>query len=285
MIYQKILSVNKALSIQAHPSKDWAKKLFKEDPEHYKDDNYKPEMIIALGKFEALNRFCTAKNIIKNIEQFPEVIDILGKQCYHEFIIEKKQKQQQLILKKMIQNLINQEQKSIDKVIEKIQKKIDTKLENNKILSIRENLIQRLNQWYPNDAGILVSLFLNYTVLEKGESLILDENQPHAYVQGECLECMASGDNVVRLGLTPKFKDRQTIMDMLTFSLEDTKIQKGKLISGLRNLESTVLQYYSEYEEFKVNYLILEDINQKSQIFKSEGPLVVLPYQNEWNFE
>ena len=32
-------------------------------------------------------------------------------------------------------------------------------------------------------------------------------NEPHAYVAGEIIECMACSDNVVRAGLTPKFKD------------------------------------------------------------------------------
>lgn len=44
----KVLSVNKALSIQAHPNKSHATVLHKERPEIYKDPNHKPEM--AIGK-------------------------------------------------------------------------------------------------------------------------------------------------------------------------------------------------------------------------------------------
>ncbi len=44
----KVLSVNKALSIQAHPNKSHATLLHKERPEVYKDPNHKPEM--AIGK-------------------------------------------------------------------------------------------------------------------------------------------------------------------------------------------------------------------------------------------
>ena len=44
----KVLSVNKALSIQAHPNKSHATLLHKERPEIYKDSNHKPEM--AIGK-------------------------------------------------------------------------------------------------------------------------------------------------------------------------------------------------------------------------------------------
>lgn len=44
----KVLSVNRALSIQAHPSKSQAKQLHLERPDVYKDSNHKPEM--AIGK-------------------------------------------------------------------------------------------------------------------------------------------------------------------------------------------------------------------------------------------
>ncbi len=40
----------------------------------------------------------------------------------------------------------------------------------------------------------------------------------HLLVAGDCVECMACSDNVVRAGLTPKFKDVPTLCDMLTYT-------------------------------------------------------------------
>ena len=34
----------------------------------------------------------------------------------------------------------------------------------------------------------------------------------------DVVECMACSDNVVRAGLTPKFKDKDTLCDMLTYT-------------------------------------------------------------------
>ena len=45
----KVLSVQKALSIQAHPNKLLAEKLHAKFPDIYKDDNHKPEIAIALN--------------------------------------------------------------------------------------------------------------------------------------------------------------------------------------------------------------------------------------------
>lgn len=50
----KVLSVQKALSIQAHPDAALARELHATKPELYKDPNHKPEMAIALTQFEAL---------------------------------------------------------------------------------------------------------------------------------------------------------------------------------------------------------------------------------------
>jgi mannose-6-phosphate isomerase len=50
----KVLSVQKALSIQAHPDVALARRLHATKPDLYKDANHKPEMAIALTQFEAL---------------------------------------------------------------------------------------------------------------------------------------------------------------------------------------------------------------------------------------
>jgi mannose-6-phosphate isomerase class I len=36
----------------------------------------------------------------------------------------------------------------------------------------------------------------------------------------DCMECMACSDNVVRAGLTPKFKDVQTLCDILEYKYQ-----------------------------------------------------------------
>ena len=52
----------------------------------------------------------------------------------------------------------------------------------------------------------MAPLFLNYLLIAPGESFFMAANEPHAYVAGEIIECMACSDNVVRAGLTGKFK-------------------------------------------------------------------------------
>src|SRR5690349_2547768 len=48
----KVLSIRKALSIQAHPDKALAKELFEKRPDLYKDPNHKPEMVCVFPTME-----------------------------------------------------------------------------------------------------------------------------------------------------------------------------------------------------------------------------------------
>lgn len=48
--------------------------------------------------------------------------------------------------------------------------------------------------------------------------MFLEANVPHAYLKGDCVECMACSDNTVRAGLTPKFIDVSTLCEMLSYT-------------------------------------------------------------------
>jgi mannose-6-phosphate isomerase len=58
--------------------------------------------------------------------------------------------------------------------------------------------VLRLAQQFPGDPGAMAPFFLNYLLIAPGESFFMAANEPHAYVAGEIIECMACSDNVVR---------------------------------------------------------------------------------------
>ena len=75
----KVLSAGEALSIQAHPSKEQARHLHAQDPEHYPDDNHKPEIAIALDSLTALagfKRFIELQQTLLTYPELSEFIDI-----------------------------------------------------------------------------------------------------------------------------------------------------------------------------------------------------------------
>ena len=79
-------------------------------------------------------------------------------------------------------------------------------------------LVGELAAEYPGDPGIVVSLMLNLVTLSAGEVLYLPAGNIHAYVEGLGIELMASSDNVLRGGLTPKHVDVPELLGVLDFS-------------------------------------------------------------------
>jgi mannose-6-phosphate isomerase len=65
--------------------------------------------------------------------------------------------------------------------------------------------------------GVLLPALLNTLDLAPGQCFFMGPNEPHAYISGDCVEIMALSDNVVRSGLTPKFKDVATLCSMLHY--------------------------------------------------------------------
>lgn len=74
-----------------------------------------------------------------------------------------------------------------------------------------------LAERYPSDPGVLVTLLLNHVVLRPGEAMFLDAGIIHAYTSGFGVEIMASSDNVVRAGLTPKHRDVGELLAIADF--------------------------------------------------------------------
>ena len=108
--------------------------------------------------------------------------------------------------------------------------------------------ILRLATQFPDDAGAMAPFFLNYLLIAPGESFFMGANEPHAYVAGEIIECMACSDNVVRAGLTPKFKDVNVLVDMLTYSQGGPSVDAGAPLAS----DPRILRYTPPVPEFEV---------------------------------
>lgn len=209
----KVLSIRKALSIQAHPDKDLAKRLHASQPQHYKDPNHKPEMAIALTEFEAMCGFRPVSEIINHIATYPEFADIVGTVDPHQGDAS--------YLKAVFSNFMRA---SNDKVQRSLTSLID-RLNASELNEGIDSLILRLSRDFPGDRGALCPLILNYITLNPGDAFFMGPNGPHAYLSGDIIECMALSDNTVRAGLSPKHKDVETLVEMLEYVGRDASCQ------------------------------------------------------------
>lgn len=139
-------------------------------------------------------------------------------------------------IRKCYTKLMHSTQESISKTIAELSTTFKNSDSNNKLLA---EVFAHCNHYFPNDIGVLSIFFLNIVQMKPGEAIFLAANEPHAYLSGDCVECMACSDNVIRagiknfdfffdiyliyififfLGLTPKFKDLETLLEMLDYS-------------------------------------------------------------------
>jgi mannose-6-phosphate isomerase len=98
------------------------------------------------------------------------------------------------------------------------------------------------------------------------------------------MECMASSDNVVRAGFTPKFKDVDTLTNMLTYNFAPIAEQKMapadfpycKFNTTAHSSDSTALLYDPPIEEFAVVKTDLNSSKSKVTFEAIEGPSIII---------
>ncbi|XP_057809457.1 mannose-6-phosphate isomerase 2-like isoform X2 [Salvia miltiorrhiza] len=265
------LQVAKALSIQAHPDKSLAAILHKQQPEVYKDDNHKPEMALALTEFEALCGFVGLEEIKTVLQNVPEISEVVGTASANQVLHLSKEageKKRKEVLQSLFTKLMSASKAVISDAVFKLISRLNIK---SKVrgLTEKEELVLRLEKQYPGDVGVIASFLFNYVKLNSGEALYLGANEPHAYLHGECVECMATSDNVVRAGLTPKKLDVQTLCSILTY-----KQGFPEILHGVPSNPYTV-KYLPPFDEFEVDQCILPQ--GASTVFPAiPGPSVFL---------
>jgi mannose-6-phosphate isomerase len=193
----KVLSIEKALSIQAHPDKSLAEKLFKDRPDLYKDDNHKPEMAIALTNFEALCGFKPLDEISDALDRWPEFWALVGDQAASEFqeAVKRSQTMEGIkgiregrqALKALFKTMMTADAAKVKLELDRLVSRLQSTGEYYPTQSLEE-LLLRVHSQFPGDVGLFCLFFLNYIVLQPGQAVFLAANEPHAYLSGgECL--------------------------------------------------------------------------------------------------
>ncbi|XP_060611520.2 mannose-6-phosphate isomerase [Anolis sagrei] len=217
----KVLSVNTALSIQAHPTKELAEKLHAQSPEHYPDANHKPEMAIALTPFEGMCGFRPGEEIVGFLQNVPEFRTLIGNVAAEQLerSVRDDPRGVAAALRVCFTRMMKSEKKVFVDQLNMLVKRISQEAAAGKDISGScGELLLRLHSQYPGDIGCFAIYFLNVVKLQPGECMFLGANEPHAYLYGDCIECMACSDNTVRAGLTPKFIDVLTLCEMLNYT-------------------------------------------------------------------
>jgi mannose-6-phosphate isomerase len=223
----KVLAVGKALSIQAHPDKTLASKLHIKSPHLYSDPNHKPEMAIAFDReCHALVGFRPTEEIAFFLNNVPEFRDLVGVEIAEQFVTtialthrSLSESDRKTLLQRLFTRLMTSSNEQVTRMLHHHIARIAERIqeETHPLLSETYPCVLSLYRDFPDDVGVWCVYMLNHVHLAPLEAIYLEVNEPHAYLGGTFIECMATSDNVVRAGLTSKFKDVEVLCDMLTY--------------------------------------------------------------------
>ena len=101
--------------------------------------------------------------------------------------------------------------------------------------------------------------------------MLLAPNVPHCYFKGEVIEIMHSSNNVIRLGLTKKFKDKKNLLKLVDYQHDYLAILNSGLCNGKgEQLTSTDLNkffvnYPTKFDHlFRVKIILRDGRSQKN---------------------
>jgi mannose-6-phosphate isomerase class I len=270
----KVLSINDPLSIQIHPNKDFAAVLHEKDEINYKDANHKPELAIVISeKFSLLYGFKDIAKGVKIIKMLNNN-DCFGKHSKLYKLIEEllNDENNLSIYKQFFLNLVNLDSEECENILNAMLSNNVFEKEGNNELAL---LINLLFGKFGKDKGIIFALFMNYYELKYNNSIFIPPNIPHAYISGDCIECMANSDNVIRIGLTPKFVDNSNFEFIIQNYFNDMIISEYTDI-GVKVNEYVTVYSNPHFKDFKLTKIECIDDNTVSYISEYHSILFCL---------
>ncbi len=184
----KVLSAARPLSLQAHPTPEQARAGFADGV--FADDQAKPELLVALTEFEAL---CGVRPEAATVA----LLSTMGADGLADIVASEGSG---AAMRGLYRSTIDPAP-AIAACAGRSEPEAVW--------------VNRLEEMYPGEASVAVTLLLNLVVLQPGEALHLTAGNLHAYLRGSGIELMAASDNVVRGGLTSKQVHLDLLLDVV----------------------------------------------------------------------
>lgn len=260
----KLLAAGQPLSIQAHPTLEQARAGFAAEEEsgtprdaadrNYKDDNHKPEMVVALTPFSALCGFRRPQDSQLTFERIAQVMTEYADGNATEVAVAARHLSVLLAdgdIAGAFAEILDPESTwsrgGTAELVTALQGMQDLILHDDAIVTALEAA-----EHFPDDPGVLVTLLLNRVDLMPGQAIHLPAGNVHAYLHGLGVEVMAASDNVLRGGLTPKHVDVPELRRVVAFEPLPVPYTNPEPAG-----EGTV-RYRPPFEEFSLTQLSAE---------------------------
>ncbi len=216
----KLLAADHALSVQVHPTTAQAAAGYDAeqavgiplDAPHriYRDRHHKPELICALGDFEALCGF-------RDPRASATLWQRLALPVLDPWIQQLRTAPADRALRTVLTAALAEDRPRGEQAAAELPSALANLASGHDPDAATWAAYRDAARDYPGDPGILAAMLLNHVRLSAGQALYLDAGVPHAYLRGLGVEIMANSDNVLRCGLTPKHVDTAALTAVVDF--------------------------------------------------------------------
>lgn len=275
----KILSINKPLSLQAHPNKKQAQIGFdKENKAHislqstkrsYRDNNHKIELFCAYSSnVWLLCGFLPYDVILKNFDQIEHPIIKNLVDSFKKNLSDKG-------LSNFLYELLHLTQKDSIEILSQI-KYIQNCDEHT------NNWLSNLINYYPDDITSLSPLYMNLIYLPQGKAIFIESGTLHVYLQGVGIEITTPSDNTLRFGLTSKHIDTENLKNVVNFNTLKPSLISPEQHNGVYKIPYDNFLLSRHYIDSKHPY-ILSIPNHTQIVLCMKGNLTITSTDYNYN--
>jgi mannose-6-phosphate isomerase len=250
----KVLDVAKMLSIQVHPSKDNALIGFELEQQagiaidapnrNYKDQNHKPEVMVALSDFWLLHGFLAPELLAERLNAYS---------CFHSLLNHFNAADYQ----GLYQYFMQLPSLDSDNILKPLMIEAVAAVKNGEVDKSHPHWWA--NKYYNGvvpekniDKGIFSIYILNIVFVKKYQGVFQGAGLLHAYLEGQNIELMANSDNVLRGGLTPKHIDIDELLKHVNFAHTYPVVLSGDSL----NINETI--YTCPVQDFGLSKIVLK---------------------------
>jgi mannose-6-phosphate isomerase len=211
----KIIAAERPLSLQVHPDIEQARRGYAAEDaaeipvdaphRNYRDRNHKPELVYALTPFEALCGFRAPRRAAELLRALDAP---LAKQLHGLLTAQPSSEG----IRMAFTQLLDPGTRPTPDEVRDVAQACAARYADGSLWRHADHTAVVLADAYPGDPGVVTSLLLNPVTLQPGDAMFVPAGAVHAYLHGLAVEIMASSDNVLRAGLTPKHVDVEELL-------------------------------------------------------------------------
>ncbi len=226
----KILAAAQPLSLQVHPDAEQARAGFAAEESaglprdargrNYADPHHKPELLVALGEFDALCGF-------RDPTESATILRSYGVPALKPVIAALETGTTAERLRGAVELLVQWPASERAALVAAVAEAGGTPSNTG-----AEPLGAVLGRHYPGDVGVVIALLLNQVRLRPDEAVFVPAGNLHAHLAGFGVEVMAASDNVIRGGLTPKHVDRAELLRVLRYEVTVDPVVRPQTVAA-----------------------------------------------------